>query len=48
MVAIYLGKPGPDGNKLAQVWKIAHHLHLSCFRHAINVTLDRTFFGVRY
>ena len=33
---------GLNGNKLKQVWNITYHLYLSCFRHVVNSTVDRT------
>ena len=33
---------GLDGNKLVQVWNIAHHFYLSSFRRAVKSTLEIT------
>ena len=37
-----------DGNKLAYVWNIAHHVCLLCLRCLMNSILDRMFLGMRY
>ena len=37
------GLCGLDGNKLAQLWDIAHHFYLPCLRCIMNSTIDRTF-----
>ena len=37
------GHIGLVGNKLAQLFDIAHHFYLSCFRCVMNSTLDRPF-----
>ena len=37
---------GLDGNKLVEVWNIACHIYLCCFRRVVNSTLNRTTFRI--
>ena len=34
---------GLNGNKLAEVWSIAHHFYLPSLKYVVNSTLDRMF-----
>ena len=39
---IYIHRTGVGVNNLIQVWNIARHFSLSCFRYVVNSSVDRT------
>lgn len=43
-----VNKRGLDGNKLMQMWNIAHEFYMSPFRHVVNSILKRMFLGMHW